>query len=81
MIKYFVKNLTFLSILKNTKVEFNEGSERVLNPGFPGLKTSALSTGPHCLLNNKHFSMNKCVSVPKTTMGFNRNHLPASDIL
>ena len=30
--------------------KFSEWSERVLNPGSPDLKASALTTGPHCLL-------------------------------
>ena len=33
-----------------TRIKFNEWSERVLNLGSPDLKTSALTTGPHCLL-------------------------------
>ena len=33
-----------------TRINFNEWSERVLNPGSPDLKASALTTGPHCLL-------------------------------
>ena len=32
-----------------TRIKFNECSERVLNPGSPDLKASALTTGPHCL--------------------------------
>ena len=32
-----------------TKIKFNEWSERVLNPGSPDLKASALPTGPHYL--------------------------------
>ena len=32
-----------------TRIKFNEWSERVLNPGSPDLKASALTTGPHCL--------------------------------
>ena len=32
-----------------TRIKFNEWSERVLNPGSPDLKASALNTGPHCL--------------------------------
>ena len=35
-----------------TRIKFNEWSERVLNPGSPDVKASALTTtGPHCLLN------------------------------
>ena len=34
-----------------TRNKFNEWSERVLNPGSPDLKASALTTGPHCLLD------------------------------
>ena len=33
-----------------TRIQFNEWSERVLNPGSPDLKASALTTGPHWLL-------------------------------
>ena len=36
-----------------TRNKFNEWSERVLNPGSPDLKASALTTGPHCLHLNK----------------------------
>ena len=32
-----------------TRNKFTEWSERVLNPGSPDLKASALTTGPHCL--------------------------------
>ena len=32
-----------------TRNKFIEWSERVLNPGSPDLKASALTTGPHCL--------------------------------
>ena len=32
-----------------TRNKFNEWSERVLNPGSPDLKASALTTRPHCL--------------------------------
>ena len=32
-----------------TRNKFNEWSERVLNPGSPDLKASALTTGPRCL--------------------------------
>ena len=32
-----------------TRNKFSEWSERVLNPGSPDLKASALTTGPHCL--------------------------------
>ena len=31
-----------------TRIKFNEWSERVLNPGSPDLKASALTTGRHC---------------------------------
>ena len=34
-----------------TRNKFNEWSERVLNPGSPDLKASALTTGPQCLLS------------------------------
>ena len=34
---------------RTTRNKFNEWSERVLNPGSPDLKASALTTGPHCL--------------------------------
>ena len=34
---------------ETTKIKFNEWSERVLHPGSPDLKASALTTGPHCL--------------------------------
>ena len=34
-----------------TGIKFNEWSERVLNPGSPDLKASALTTGPHFLRN------------------------------
>ena len=34
-----------------TRIKFNEWLERVLNPGSPDLKASALTTGPHCLNN------------------------------
>ena len=34
-----------------TRNKFSEWSELVLNPGSPDLKASALTTGPHCLLN------------------------------
>ena len=33
-----------------TRNKFSEWSERVLNPGYPDLKASALTTGPHCKL-------------------------------
>ena len=33
-----------------TRNKFNEWSERVLDPGSPDRKASALTTGPHCLL-------------------------------
>ena len=33
-----------------TRIKFVEWSERVLNPGSPDLKASALTTGPHCLI-------------------------------
>ena len=33
-----------------TRIKFNEWLDRVLNPGSPDLKASALTTGPHCLL-------------------------------
>ena len=33
-----------------TKNKFNQWSELVLNPESPDLKASALTTGPHCLL-------------------------------
>ena len=46
-----------------TRIKFNEWSERVLNPGSPDLKASALTTGPEwlglkrvttpCVLGNK----------------------------
>ena len=39
-----------------TRNKFNEWSERVLNPGSPDLKASALTTGPHCLLNRSGHS-------------------------
>ena len=35
-----------------TRNKFNDWSERVLNPGSPDLKASALTTRPHCLLNS-----------------------------
>ena len=35
-----------------TRIKFNQWLERVLNPGSPDLKASALTTGPHCLLQN-----------------------------
>ena len=38
----------------STTIKFNEWSERVLNPGFPDLKASALTTGPQCLLPLVH---------------------------
>ena len=34
-----------------TRIKFNEWSERVLDPGSPDLKASALTTGPHCLVS------------------------------
>ena len=37
-----------------TRIKFNEWSERVLNPGSPDLKASALTTGLHCLLWSIH---------------------------
>ena len=41
-----------------TRIKFNEWSERVLNPGSPVFKASALTTGPHCLLKtcNNYYS-------------------------
>ena len=37
-----------------TRIKFNEWSERVLDPGSPNLKRSALSTEPHCLIPHVH---------------------------
>ena len=48
---------------------FNEWSERILNPGSPDLKASALTTGPHCLLRRKksliqlHLTLNRLQAV------------------
>ena len=36
-----------------TRNKFSKWSERVLNPGSPDLKASALTTGPHCLRNTR----------------------------
>ena len=36
-----------------TRNKFNEWSERVLDPGSPDLKASALTTGPHYLLSGR----------------------------